>query len=157
MIRHPILAVLLGLSTLTLPVQDSYAMFDKFKLCVFSAVSGVVIDRGQPVNGAKVVRRFRWHWRDEDVRDEAITDKDGRFQFPALYRTSVLAALLPHEPVIEQLITISHDSKEYMAWSVGKRDYDEDTESDGKPANITCRLENERTHHGRIYGICEPN
>ena len=139
-------------------IEKANAMFDKFRLCVFSAVKGVVLDHGRPVTGAKVLRTYEWGWGgDREERDEAVTDESGRFQMPAIFRTSVSGALIPHEPHISQLLTIVANGKEYMAWSVMKRDYEENSEVDGKPTSIICRLENEVGRHGTIYGICEPD
>jgi hypothetical protein len=130
-------------------------MFDNFKLCIFSEVRGIVLDHGRPVPGAKIVRTFDWHWTDETGRDEATTNEKGEFRMPAIFRTTVFGALIPHEPFVFQKISIVLDGKEIRAWATDKRDYELNSETGGKPPNITCRLENEVKHRGRIYGICE--
>ncbi len=128
-------------------------MFDMFKLCVFSAIKGVVLERGQPVPGARVVRGYGPP--DDPVIDETVTNERGEFHLPTIYRTSLFAALFPHEPVIRQNVTIQHGGREYPAWFAYKRDYDENTETDGKPAEVVCRLEAEPQRRGKIFGICE--
>ena len=43
-------------------------------MVIFSAVSGKVLQAGQPVAGAVVEREFRWAWKEENGKDAATTD-----------------------------------------------------------------------------------
>jgi hypothetical protein len=138
-------------------VEKANAMFDMFKLCMFSEIRGVVLDHGQPVRGARLVRTYDWRWQNEKGSDETTTDDKGEFRFPVVYRTAVFAAILPHEPFVFQQISIAHEGKEYRAWTTDRRDYEPNSETGGKPPFIRCSLESEVAHRGGIYGICEPN
>jgi hypothetical protein len=135
-------------------VRESSAMFDMFRLCVFSAVRGVVLDHGRPVAGAKVMRSFGPPAK--PVTDEAVTNEKGEFQLPAVFRTSVIAALLPHQPHIDQTIMITYGGKEFLGWAAAKWDYEENSETGGRPADVVCRLDSEPSKRGEIFGICEP-
>lgn len=125
------------------------------KMVLFSAVRGQVLLEGKPVGGATVEREFEWAWKSEKGRDTTRTDADGRFSMAAITRSSFLGSLLPHEPVVRQVITIDHGGRRYKAWATHKRDYDENGELDGRPIVMTCRLEAEPQRRGEIFGICE--
>ena len=75
---------------------------------------------------------------------------------PAIERSSFLGSILPHEPVIRQVITVTWQGKSYNAWAYFKRDYNRQRgENGGRPIVVTCRLEAERAQHGDVMGLCE--
>lgn len=133
------------------------------KMCMFSAVQGVVTEHGKPVQGAVIRRGFFWHWKSERGSDEATTDEQGHFALPAIWRSSLFGTLLPHEPVVEQQISIEYGGKSYVAWSFMKGSYQENDELFGRPLELRCPLENEPVRHRLkqdhvehdIFGICE--
>jgi hypothetical protein len=125
------------------------------KLCIFSAVQGVVLNNGKPVSGATVERKFNWVWNKETGVDQAVTNAGGEFSLPAVFRQSFLGSLLPHQPFIEQTLLIKHDGREYKAWMFDKMDYEENSESGAKPMSVLCRLESEPSRKGGYFGICE--
>lgn len=125
-------------------------------LCLFSAVTGVVLDHGRPVEGARLERSYEWRWKPESGRDETRTDADGRFRLPAITRGSLLGSLLPHEPFVRQTLLIHHAGRTYQAWMFNKGEYAENGELGGRPISLVCRLEASPEHHGEVYGICEP-
>ncbi len=126
------------------------------KMCLFSAVRGVVLDHGKPVVGARIERSYDWDWKGTKGQDETSTDAHGAFAMPALWGRSLLGSLLPHEPVVEQTILIQHGGNTYRAWMFDRHNYSENGELHGKAISLICRLEAEVTHHGAVYGICEP-
>lgn len=143
-----------GLALLmTTTACEAYAMG---KMCLFSAVKGVVLDHGAPVEGARIERTYNWGWNDKKGGDHAVTDGQGAFALPSLWGSSLLASVLPHEPVVEQTILIHHGGNVYKGWMYDKHNYAENGELRGKSISLVCRLEAEPTHHGNIYGICEP-
>lgn len=125
------------------------------KFCLFSAVQGVVLSQGQPVVGAVIERKFVWAWGNETSTDQAVTDANGEFHLSAIFRGSLLGSILPHQPHIVQTLRIQYQGKEYLAWAFAKMNYQENSELKGKPIALICRLENEPSHKGEIYGICE--
>ena len=125
------------------------------KMCLFSAVRGVVLDHGKPVAGARIERSYKWAWKDQAGADETTTDAQGVFTLPAIWGRSLLGSILPHEPFVEQTILIQYGGATYNAWMLDKRDYDENGELDGRPISLLCKLEAEPVHHGRVFGICE--
>ncbi len=126
------------------------------KMCLFSAVRGVVLDHGKPVAGATIERSYHWAWKDQAGGDSTVTDDKGGFAFPAIWGHSLLGSLLPHEPFVEQTILIHHAGNTYKAWMLDKRNYKENGELGERPVSLVCRLEAEIEHHGKVYGICEP-
>lgn len=126
------------------------------KMCLFSAVRGVVLDHGQPVKGASIERSYKWMWNDQTGNDETTTDAQGAFSLPVIWGQSLFGSLMPHEPNVRQTILIKYAGKSYEAWLFNKGEYAENGELKGRPISLTCRLEAEPARHGEVYGICEP-
>lgn len=152
--------LLLAALSLMVGMQEAKALG---RVNLFSTVSGVVLNHGAPIAGAVIKRKVYWSWKNENISDQTTTDARGRFEFPPIWRRSLLGAILPHEPVVEQEILIEHDGRQYVAWRYNKRTYDENDELYGRPIELRCSLENEavrhhlKLHHVKhdIYGICE--
>jgi hypothetical protein len=140
------------------------------EVVLFSALSGKLLFNGKPVVGATLERETKWRWGKETVKDAATTAADGAFSFPAVKRKMLLGSLLPHEPVIEQTITVSYGGKSYMLWATDKRDYESNGELNyvargktglqtaadpRKQMSVTCKLESEPRHNGNIFGLCD--
>jgi hypothetical protein len=125
------------------------------KMVLWSAMKGRVLMNGQPATGAVLVRNYNWHWKNEKGTDQTVTNAAGQFSFPAIEGQSLLGGLLPHEPVIEQDMVIEYQGKSYDAWAYFKHDYNHNDENNGKPINVTCRLDAERARHGGVSGLCE--
>jgi hypothetical protein len=152
-LRVALLPVLLACVLFWTTADEANAMG---KMCLFSAVKGVVLDHGKPVEGATLERTYKWMWKDETGGDNTVTDAQGAFQFPAIWGHSLFGSLLPHEPVVDETILIHHAGQTYKAWMFTRGNYDENGELKGQPISLVCRLEAEMTHHGEVYGICEP-
>ncbi len=107
------------------------------KLCIFSAISGVITLNGQPVANAKVIRTAS---KERDHQDETTTDENGHFAFPPMYERSI-AKYLPMEFVASQEIMVEYKNKSYKLWSGVKWKPEENAESRGKPLVVQCQLE----------------
>jgi hypothetical protein len=127
------------------------------KMVIWSAMKGRVTLNGQPAAGAVLVRRFDWEWKDEAGSDQTVANAAGEFSLPSIERSSLLGSLLPHQPMIKQDIVIEYKGVSYTAWACYKRSYAADSENDGKPIDVTCRLDAVRALHGKVTGICEFN
>jgi hypothetical protein len=110
------------------------------KVCLFSGISGVIMLDGKPVANARLVRTAD---RDGAKTDETMTDKDGRFSFPAMFERTV-AKYLPQEFVSAQQIHVHFEGKNYEMWTGVKRKQEENTESRGKPLVVKCELNSAR-------------
>ncbi|HWU76938.1 MAG TPA: DUF6795 domain-containing protein [Rhodanobacter sp.] len=126
------------------------------KMCLFSAVKGVVLNHGEPVQGARIERSYKWAWKDRSGGDQTVTDDKGEFALPAIWGHSLLGSLLPHEPVVDETMLIQHGGQTYKAWMFTRGNYTENGELNGRPIVLVCRLEAEVTHHDQVYGMCEP-
>ena len=127
------------------------------KKVIWSPMKGRVTLNGQPAAGAVLVRNFVWEWKDEAGSDQAVTNAAGEFSLPAIERSTLLGSLLPHQPVIKQVMVIEYKGVKYQAWGFHKMDYTVNSENADRPINLTCRLEAERALHGQVTGICEFN
>ncbi len=128
------------------------------KMYLFSAVHGVVVHKGKPVEGATVEWEYFWHLKDQKAVAEVKTNAKGEFQFPEATGSSFLGSFLPHEPIVEQTIRIKVGDKTYMAWAYNRSNYDKLSELGGKPISLICDLDSPPSHKGpddRVYGICE--
>ncbi len=121
----------------TLLGGTAVGLTDIGKVCVFSAISGVVTLNGQPVAHAKLVRTAS---KEREHQDETTTDENGYFSFPAMYERSI-AKFLPMEFVASQEIRVEYKGQTYKLWSGVKRKPEENTESRGKPLVVQCQLE----------------
>ena len=124
-------------------------------MVLFSAIQGRVLDNGKAVAGAQIERSWNWGWKSEDGADRTSTAADGSFALPAVVRSSLLGSLLPHQPMIRQIITIQHGGKTYKAWAHHKFNYEHNSENEGRALRITCRLETEPARRSEVFGICE--
>lgn len=125
------------------------------KFCIFSEVKGVVLDRGKPLAGATIERHYAWSWRKEKGTDSVETDAQGHFFMPAIFRSSFLGKILPHQPFIEQTLIIKHNDREYVAWTFDKLDYEENSELNGKLFSLTCDLQKKASRKGGFFGVCD--
>lgn len=127
---------------------------------LFSEVDGIVTMGGAPVAGAVVQREYVWTWNKSTGGDSTTTDAGGAFRFSAIMGRSMLGSVLPHEPLVEQKIRISHGGQSYEAWIFTKRNYDANGELNGKPIRLSCDLgaPAQRTETGPsdqgFFGIC---
>ena len=109
------------------------------KVCLFSAMSGTITLDGNPVPNARLVRTGD---RDGAIVDETHTDKNGYFEFPAMFERTI-TKFLPQEFVAAQKVVVIHDDKDYKIWSSIKRNSAENVEAKGKPLIVTCELNSE--------------
>ncbi|WP_051786560.1 carboxypeptidase-like regulatory domain-containing protein [Endozoicomonas numazuensis] len=112
------------------------SIFDVGKMCTFSKISGVILNNGQPVAGAKIIRETRY---EKTFSDQAVTDDNGYFEMPALFVRSI-AKFLPMEFGAWQSMKIVLDGTEHKIWGATKTSKEENSESKGKPLIVTCDL-----------------
>ncbi len=93
------------------------ALFDFFKIYVFSDVTGIVLLDGSPVEGAEIIRTAD-HEEDKVYSDRTKSGADGRFSFPAISTYSLRPLMLG--TIIRQEIKILHNGKAYLAWETTK-------------------------------------
>lgn len=127
---------------------------DVGKVCLFSAISGVITLDGVPAANARLVRTGD---RDGAKTDETTTDENGYFEFPVMLERTI-TKLLPQEFVASQKIFVYYHDKKYEMWDGIKRTSEENTESRGKPLIVTCELNSEEkgivVNGSPIHSLC---
>ena len=105
---------------------------------VFSEVNGQLLDRGQPISGARI--RQRWsHDGNNDQSRETMTDAEGRFRFeridePRKFRGPFNAFR------VAQLLDAFIDGERVKLWSGGKFYPEENSEYRGQQFDVVCDI-----------------
>ncbi|MDF1641125.1 MAG: hypothetical protein P1U76_09215, partial [Thalassolituus oleivorans] len=94
--RYTSLLVFLTLS-LSASGALSMSLFEPEKVCLFSAISGVITLNGEPTKGAHVKRMVEKFYSSGHNTDETMTDDNGYFELPAVFDQSFLGKFLPGE------------------------------------------------------------
>ncbi|MCA6128437.1 hypothetical protein AI19_02580 [Thalassolituus oleivorans 4BN06-13] len=137
--RYTSLLVFLTLS-LSASGALSMSLFEPKKVCLFSAISGVITLNGEPAKGAHVKRIVEKFYSSGHNTDETMTDDNGYFELPAVFDQSFLGKFLPGEFSIPQQIFVTYGGEEYPVWQGVKRTIEENAESRGKPLEVQCEL-----------------
>jgi len=120
---------------------------------LFSEFHGVLVDGGgKPQPGVRIERK--WTWNGESSGDETTTAADGSFRFPDATSTSLMAAILPHEPVISQDVIAHGPDGPVTLWGATKHSYARNAELDGRPIDVKCRIDIEPNSDGPFWGTC---
>ena len=132
----------------------SMGIFDAGKTCVFSAVKARLTNNGEPIRGAKVIRRWEWNKLQEEF---TTTDENGQFELPAVFESS-MSRMLPMELVIAQGLYVAIDGEEKKFWSNSKREPEENAEFQGRSIDLSCEITNEskiyRDFGSRMRTLC---
>ena len=115
------------------------------KVVPWSPMRGRVLVDDVPAAGAVLAREFNWHWGNKQGGDRVVACGAGEFSFPALFGRMLLGQGVPHEPVIKQAMTIEFQGVTDKAWNDAKGSYKPNSENDGRPIDVTCHLEAERS------------
>jgi len=107
------------------------------KQCLFSEMTGVINFEGKPAAGVKLVRTVDY---DKPQHDETVTDINGNFHFPAIFRHNIAGMFLPMQFVVGQQITAYKDDVEYFVWGASPMDSTANYEARGNPLVVSCEL-----------------
>ncbi|MEO0972866.1 MAG: DUF6795 domain-containing protein [Pseudomonadota bacterium] len=143
-----------ALTTLVLAGVVSLGLSSMGQVCLFSGMSGVITNNGEPVAGARITRTVKLT---REQSDETTTDEQGRFAFaPVFARTATKH--LPQEFASNQDLVVHHDGDAISIWSSVKRTPEENSESRGKPLVVTCELTSEermlKVNNSPIFTRC---
>lgn len=124
-------------------------------LVLCSPFSGTAVtEDGKPAAGVAIERHWVWGWNDKKGSDRTVTDENGKFFFPIVEGSSLTASFLPHEPHITQRI-IAHTKKgDVEIWFAAKRNYELNSEMDGRPTKVICNLDKEPSDSCLYWGTC---
>ena len=119
------------------------------KQCLFSEMTGVINFEGKPAAGVKLVRMVDYN---KAKYDETITDENGNFHFPVIYRSNIIGMFLPMQFVVNQKITAYKDDVEYLVWEATTMNSTANYEARGKPLVVSCELSLEEESYIKING-----
>lgn len=122
------------------------------KANLFSSVKGVLTLDGSPLVGVTINRSVRW--RDESHSDSTTTDKEGRYQFPALLSRANIPQL-PAEFNAFQTMTVEYRGSLVLIWQTVKAEPLENAELDGRAMSLSCELSEEARFEHLLLGSIE--
>lgn len=128
---------------------------------LFSQFTGrLITEDSEPAANIRVERNWEWGLTGRKGSDETITDQDGRFEFPEITGSSLMA-LMPHEPSITQSIVAHGPSGSVLVYSANKKRYERDAELIGRSLQgpgirLECRIDEEPNDSGPFWGTCKP-
>jgi hypothetical protein len=140
--RHTSILVFLALSLMASGALSMF-LFEPKKVCLFSAISGVITLNGEPVKGAHVRRVVEKFYSSGHNTDETMTNDSGYFEMPAVFDQSRLGKFLPGEFVVPQQVFVTYEGEEYKIWEGVKRTREENAEARGKALVVQCELNKE--------------
>lgn len=106
------------------------------KYVLFSPVSGKVVVAGKPQGGVTVKRWYKGGYSGKEATDTTQTDASGQFSFPVVTFSSIMAGIVPHEPVITQRMFVVVDGQDVQVYGTVKHDYELNGELGGLPLNF---------------------
>ncbi len=143
---------LLPVVIVALLVWEAPVAFGK-KVVLFSEVYGVLVDAsGVPQPDIRIERK--WVWRGNENSDETVTGKDGVFRLPEIGDTTLLGSILPESPVVGQDIFAHGSDGAVNIWGATKHSYDANSEMEGRPVRLSCRIDQEPNADGLYWGTC---
>lgn len=122
----------------TLSCTDIHGAPEVAKANLFSAVSGVLTQGGVPRAGITIQRSVSW--RGEQHSDSAVTNAQGRYQFPALLSDSGLPKLPAEFNAFQQMVA-RVDGEDVLLWDTVKAEPTADAELDGHQLVFSCDLD----------------
>ena len=120
-------------------------MAEPEQICLMSAVSGQLVKDGQPLPNTKLVRELSYVYKDGFHTDEATTDAEGNFNFPAVFENKKRFVFLNMFSV-GQSIKVDED----IIWIGSKTEPEENSEGRGESVYLDCNLENKEMTTTRI-------
>ena len=150
---------------LVYPVKGySMGLFDFFKVYQASEFNGILTDAGKPLAGITLERKISEN-DDYVMTQKTITDENGEFNFPSVYRYGLTRFSIAENRYFQK-ITFLFDGKEKNAFYTAKSgvllndefSYFENNNEIRIPLNFDCDLSN--SDEGVLYrsstyvGIC---
>jgi hypothetical protein len=106
------------------------------KYVLFSPVSGKIVVAGKPLAGATVKRWYKGGYSSKEDTEITRTDGSGQFAFPMATFSSLMAGIMPHEPVVTQRMFVQVDGQEVQIYGTVKHNYELNGEFVGQPLNF---------------------
>ena len=150
--------------TTTQAYADIFGFFNKQDFVLSAPMKGQLLDKGQPVANAKVVRALTYG---DEYKDEAITDHNGFFTFTEKsIKTSKPANMFDNESLVQHVylengtpegvvlwytIVSIHEDSETLERLLSDLQCDTSTE----PQTYDIPIEEAPEHFFTIYGACQ--
>jgi hypothetical protein len=114
--------------------------FDRFKICLYSEMQGVVTLHGQPVAGAQLVRKATYA-AGKTASDSTATDAQGRFHFAPMYVHMFPRFWSFGGDRVGQIFSILHNGKELLGWRLMKYGYNENSEFNPEGSDMALKMD----------------
>lgn len=122
---------------------------------IFSEINATLVNAaGEPQSGVKIERWWRRTPEAEPESDTTTTAEDGSFHFPEITYKPGFMGRLPGTPAYKQRITAIGPDGEVKLWFHVKTSNDPNSELDGRPARLVCRIDREPDAEGPVFGTC---
>ncbi len=106
------------------------------KYVLFSPVSGRLVVADKPVVGVTIKRWYKGGYSSKEGTDTTQTDAGGQFSFPVVTFSSLMAGVIPHEPVVSQRMFAQIDGQEVQIYGTVKHSYELNGEFAGQALNF---------------------
>ncbi len=106
---------------------------------ISSPLEGVLTKDGKPLSDTKMLRRLTWNGSNgelQEIKQEYLTDKEGKFSLPSHEETLALGAL--EEFVGSTYIDAEIDGEIQFLWYSAKNTKELNSEYDSPPIDLVC-------------------
>lgn len=149
--------------TTTQAYADIFGFFNKQDFVLSAPMKGQLLDKGQPVANAKVVRALTYG---DEYKDEAITDHNGFFTFTEKsIKTSKPANMFDNESLVQHVYLENGTPEGVVLWYITVSMHDGSDTLKSLLADLECDIakdpqtydipiEEGPEHFFTIYGAC---
>ena len=149
--------------TTTQAYADIFGFFNKQDFVLSAPMKGQLLDKGQPVANAKVVRALTYG---DEYKDEAITDDNVFFTFTEKYiKTSKPANMFDNESLVQHVYLENGTPEGVVLWYITVSMHDGSDTLKSLLADLECDIakdpqtydipiEEAPEHFFTVYGAC---
>ncbi|CAD2223937.1 conserved exported hypothetical protein [Pseudoalteromonas sp. 3J6] len=149
--------------TTTQAYADIFGFFNKQSFVLSAPMKGQLLDKGQPVANAKVVRALTYG---DEYKDEVITDDNGFFTFTEKsIKTSKPTNMLDNESLVQHVYLENGTPERVVLWYITVSMHEGSDTLKNLLANLECDIAEEPQtydipieeapeHFFTIYGAC---
>ena len=125
----------------------------KTGLIICSAIKGRLLDHGEPVAGAKIMRQLDWNMVKEPIKSFTTTDEEGNFEFPEEQRSAKFGFLARafHVPCVGIAVYLLEGDVLTLFYAQTRLSYEPAQETGYDSIEFTSDLENKKKVDDHFY------